>query len=71
MEVQIMKRATKVRSRAILAAAFLLPLSIVIGCENKGPMERAGERVDNAAKSLDPRGPMEKAGAKVDNAVNH
>jgi hypothetical protein len=65
-----MRTSSKGQLRLILASAFLLPLAIVIGCEDKGPMEKAGERVDNAAKSLDPRGPMEKAGAKVDDAVN-
>jgi hypothetical protein len=65
-----MRTTSKLKSRLLLAGAFLLPLAIVVGCEDKGPMEKAGERVDNAAKSLDPRGPMEKAGAKLDDAVN-
>lgn len=54
----------------VLASVVSLP-----GCEEKGPAEKAGEKVDNAAKSaadaVDPRGPMEKAGAKVDDAVKH
>jgi len=65
-----MRRRSKIKYRSTLAAALLLPLAIVFGCQDKGPMERAGEKVDNAASSLDPRGPMEKAGAKLDNATN-
>jgi hypothetical protein len=45
-----------------------------MGCEEKGPAERAGERVDNAVNqtidNLDPRGPAEKAGAKLDKAAD-
>ena len=57
----------------VLAASALLISVAIVGCEQKGPMEKAGEGVDNAGKDLknavDQRGPMEKAGDKVDEAV--
>lgn len=47
---------------------------IFAGCPEKGPLEKAGERTDEAIEdvkdSLDPRGPLEKAGAKADEAVD-
>lgn len=62
---------------AKLAALGLLLAPLVglgVGCESQGPAERAGERIDNAAKdvkdAVDPRGPVEKAGAAVDNAAD-
>ena len=44
------------------------------GCREKGPAEKAGEKVDNAMEKvedkLDPKGPVEKAGRKIDKAVD-
>jgi hypothetical protein len=44
-------------------------------CENKGPVEKAGEKIDNALEkakdAVDPKGPAEKAGEKVDKALGH
>jgi hypothetical protein len=45
-----------------------------IGCEaEKGPAQKAGEKVDSAVQNakdrLDPAGPAEKAGRAVDKAV--
>src|SRR5262245_25106928 len=53
-----------------LVLGGLLPL---VGCE-KGPAERAGERVDNAARAVrdtvnPPSGPLEAAGRKIDDAT--
>ena len=53
-----------------LVLAGLLPL---VGCE-KGPAERAGERVDEAAREVrdtvnPPSGPAEAAGRKIDDAT--
>jgi hypothetical protein len=44
------------------------------GCEaEKGPAQKAGEKVDSAVQKakdkLDPAGPVEKAGRAVDNAA--
>ncbi|WP_435007665.1 hypothetical protein P12x_004929 [Tundrisphaera lichenicola] len=55
-------------------AAFCLSATLaMVGCEEKGPAEKAGEGVDAAAKDLkdavDPRGPAEKVGDKVDEAI--
>lgn len=48
-----------------------------LGCERQGPVERAGERVDevvdNVKEGQNPlreKGPMEEAGEAVDEAVN-
>ena len=60
------------RKFALAASALLVSVALV-GCEQKGPMEKAGENIDQAAKNakdaVDPRGPMEKAGDKVDQAI--
>ena len=57
-----------------LAAGTLLVSFALVGCEQKGPMEKAGENVDQAGKDLkdavNPKGPMEKAGEKIDNATH-
>ncbi len=56
-----------------LAAGALLVSVVLVGCEQKGPAQKAGEGMDNAGKDikngLDPRGPAQKAGDKVDNAI--
>ncbi len=65
---------------ARLIRALLTPLVLagaVVsfgGCEAKGPAERAGERVDNAAREArdtvnPPSGPAEAAGRKLDDAT--
>lgn len=42
-------------------------------CESKGPAERAGERIDEAAEqageALEPEGPGERAGEQIDRAM--
>jgi hypothetical protein len=47
----------------------LLAVTALTACE-KGPMEKAGEKVDKAIDKLSGKGPMEKAGEKVDKAVD-
>jgi len=40
------------------------------GCEQEGPAERAGEKIDEAAEGLSKaEGPAERAGKKVDKAA--
>ena len=60
------------RKFALAAGALLVSVALV-GCEEKGPVEKAGAGIDNAAKDvkngLDQRGPAQKAGDKVDNAL--
>lgn len=51
-----------------LTAAFAL-----CGCPEQGPAEKAGEKIDEAAESVEEaltpdEGPMEKAGKKLDEA---
>lgn len=63
-----------------IRAVGMLALSIAVlgpmaGCREKGPAEKAGEKVDEAAEKLkdavDPKGPAEKLGEKVDEATGH
>ena len=63
----------------LLAAAMALGLAVggaalTSGCREKGPAERAGEKLDKKMDKLedtfDPKGPAEKAGRKIDRAVD-
>lgn len=40
------------------------------GCQKEGPMQKAGEKIDNTVHDATHEGPMEKAGEKADNAVD-
>ncbi len=64
-----------------MTLSLLLALSVVAGaasfgtgCRQKGPAERAGEKVDRTMDevedAVDPKGPAEKAGRKIDRAVD-
>jgi hypothetical protein len=48
--------------------------ALTSGCREKGPAERAGEKVDRTMDKiedkLDPKGPAEKAGRKLDRAID-
>jgi hypothetical protein len=57
-------------------AALTMTSPMLAGCHsNKGPGQRAGEKLDNAKEkvedTLDPKGPAEKAGRKVDKAIGN
>ena len=55
---------------AVVAAAMVTAIAFLAGCQ-KGPVQKAGERVDKVL-GQDPligKGPAEKAGKKVDNTV--
>jgi hypothetical protein len=60
---------TRVASIAVLSTMTL----VLVGCEDKGPAEKAGESIDkgvqNAKDAVNPPGPVEKAGRAVDKAV--
>jgi hypothetical protein len=56
------------RFLAMLAAAALT-VGVLSGCE-RGPMQKAGEKVDKAVDSISGKGPVEKAGERVDKAVD-
>jgi hypothetical protein len=57
-------------TRAMLRATAIgiLALGVLTGCE-KGPAEKAGERIDNAMDKLSGKGPAEKAGERIDDAA--
>jgi predicted small lipoprotein YifL len=59
---------------ARLAALLLATVATLVGCESKGPAEKAGENIDkgiqNAKDAINPPGPAEKAGRGLDKALN-
>ena len=61
-------------TRALHALAVVAAGGLFAGCEEKGPAEKAGEKLDRgvqkAKDAVDPAGPAEKAGRSVDKAVN-
>lgn len=56
-----------------LALCAIAPM--MTSCREKGPAEKIGESIDNAAEdvkdAVDPKGPVEKAGEKVDKALGN
>lgn len=56
---------------AVIAVALAVSVLLIAGCE-KGPMQKAGERVDRATgqEPLIGKGPVESAGKKVDKTVD-
>ena len=55
----------------VVVMAVAAGIALVVGCE-KGPVQKAGERVDRALDQdkLIGRGPVEGAGRKVDKAID-
>lgn len=65
-----MKTFSTLRNGILLVAALV----VVAGCE-KGPAEKAGEKLDKAGQKVKdavdpPNGPAEKAGRAIDRTVN-
>jgi uncharacterized membrane protein YphA (DoxX/SURF4 family) len=58
---------------AAWAALLFMAFAAVVGCESKGPVERAGASIDkgvqNAKDAINPPGPVEKAGRALDSSV--
>ncbi len=58
---------------ALRAALLIVAFAIVVGCEAKGPAERAGASIDNgvqnAKDAFNPPGPAEKAGRALDSTI--
>jgi predicted small lipoprotein YifL len=58
---------------ALRSALLFVVLATVVGCESKGPVQRAGASIDkgvqNAKDAINPPGPAEKAGRALDEAV--
>lgn len=63
-----MKKYVKHLFLVLVAVAML----VITGCEKKGPMQTAGEKVDNAAKKTGEavKDAVEETGKAVDDAVN-
>ncbi|HXG04695.1 MAG TPA: hypothetical protein VNO23_14915 [Candidatus Binatia bacterium] len=57
----------QVIGRTVVVA--LLGALAVLGCE-KGPAQKAGEKIDKAVDALAGKGPAEKAGERIDKAVD-
>jgi hypothetical protein len=57
----------------LTSLAIVLLMLWLSACEQEGPAERAGEKVDAAAErakeAIDPKGPAERAGEKADEAM--
>jgi len=61
--------------KLIIGAAIVLPIiGVLVACDDKGPAEKAGKKLDDAGKSIsdtiNPPGPAEKAGRKVDDTLD-
>jgi predicted small lipoprotein YifL len=62
------------RGKTLLTSLAIILLTLGLSaCEQEGPAERAGEKVDAAAErakeAVDPKGPAERAGEKADEAM--
>lgn len=58
----------RIFGKAALAAIFASSALLAACDSNDGPVEKAGEKVDEAMESMDPKGPMEEMGEDLDNA---
>ena len=56
----------------VALAALFASSSLLVACDsNDGPVEKAGEKVDEAVESMSPeKGPMEEMGEDLDNAYD-
>ena len=62
------------RGKTLLTSLAMILLTLGLSaCEQEGPAERAGEKVDaateRAKEAVDPKGPAERAGEKADEAI--
>lgn len=60
--------------KMMIGTLVALPLmGALAACDDKGPAEKAGEKIDEAGQSMkdaiDPPGPAEEAGRSIDDAV--
>ena len=60
--------------KTIIGMAVLFPLAgVLAACDDKGPAEEMGEKIDDAGQSMkdaiDPPGPAEETGRKIDDAL--
>jgi uncharacterized protein YjbJ (UPF0337 family) len=69
-------RMSMLKKLSVLSAGLLIAAGLV-ACEQKGPAEKAGEKIDQTVEKAQekiedatkPEGPMEKAGKKIDEVV--
>ncbi len=54
--------------RILMLACFAGSLFFVVGCEQEGPAERAGERVDESMEKAGEK--MEQAGENIQDSAN-
>jgi len=57
------------RKRNMIVLALFVGAVLLTGCE-KGPAQKAGEKIDRAVDQLSGKGPVEKAGERIDKAVD-
>tara|TARA_R110000868_G_scaffold10429_2_gene51185 strand:+ start:8778 stop:8981 length:204 start_codon:yes stop_codon:yes gene_type:complete len=60
--------------KTVIGMALILPLAgVLAACDDKGPAEELGEKIDDAGQSMkdaiDPPGPGEEAGRKIDDVL--
>lgn len=65
------------KAKIYLAAMIIALMLMVVSCQEKGTMEKAGERadeiIDNVKEGEPPlkeKGPLEKIGESVDQSIN-
>ncbi|ASK35682.1 hypothetical protein [Alloalcanivorax mobilis] len=57
-------------SKWFVIAVFGAMLGLA-GCDQQGPMEKAGEKVDNTVDDMTNQGPMEETGESLDDAADN
>jgi hypothetical protein len=59
----------------ILTGVLSVGAAGLAGCQRDGPVEEAGEAIDeaveNAKDAINPKGPLEKAGEKIDKVIDN
>ena len=66
-------RSNPMKNLLLLAVCSVSILAALASCKKKGPVEKAGEKMDEAIENVkdavNPKGPAEKAGEKVDEVL--
>lgn len=58
--------------RTAMLTALLAAMGLLAACDNNdGPVEKAGEKVDEAVDQMDGQGTMEEMGEDLDNAYEN
>jgi len=60
---------------SLVIGIFFAATTLITGCVQKGPAQRAGENIDRAVEDMkdtvDPPGPAQKAGRSLDRAIDN